>query len=117
MPESPSPTCAYATSATSPGSTAARDLPAARAVPGLRQAVAQAGFTDVAVECAAFSSGSLNHLDSREIGATTLPPGAAELPVFIAVVLILAFILLLVVFRSLLIPLVAPSPRRPGGAA
>jgi pyridinium-3,5-biscarboxylic acid mononucleotide sulfurtransferase len=37
----------------------ARDLPAARAVPGIGQAVEQAGFTD-AVQYAAFSSGSLN---------------------------------------------------------
>lgn len=38
----------------------ARDLPAARAVPGLSQALADAGFTCAAVEYAAFSSGSLN---------------------------------------------------------
>jgi uncharacterized protein len=38
----------------------ARDLPAARAVPGLSQAIARAGFTGAAVEYAAFSSGSLN---------------------------------------------------------
>jgi uncharacterized protein len=38
----------------------ASDLRAAQAVPGLSQAVMQAGFTAVAVEYAAFSSGGLN---------------------------------------------------------
>ena len=38
----------------------ARDLPAARAVPGLGEAIAAAGFTGGAVEYAAFSSGRLN---------------------------------------------------------
>jgi uncharacterized protein len=37
----------------------ARDLPATRTVPGLRRAVADAGFTGT-VEVAAFSSGRLN---------------------------------------------------------
>lgn len=38
----------------------ARDLAAAQLVPGLREAIAQAGFTNAAIEYAAFSSGNLN---------------------------------------------------------
>lgn len=38
----------------------AQDLPAARAVPGLSQAIIQAGFATAAIEYAPFSSGNLN---------------------------------------------------------
>lgn len=38
----------------------AGDIPAARAVPGLDQAVLASGFADAAVEYAVFSSGNLN---------------------------------------------------------
>jgi uncharacterized protein len=38
----------------------ASDLPAAQALPGLAQAITQAGFSNMPVEYAAFSSGSLN---------------------------------------------------------
>jgi len=44
----------------------ARDLPAARAVPGLAQAVQQAGFTGMPVEYAPFSSGNLNKQNTAE---------------------------------------------------
>lgn len=38
----------------------AQDLPAAREVPGLSQAITQAGFATPAIEYAPFSSGNLN---------------------------------------------------------
>ncbi len=42
----------------------ASDIPAARAIPGLTEAVRQAGFGDMQVEYATFSSGSLNEEDA-----------------------------------------------------
>jgi hypothetical protein len=52
------------------------DLPAARAVPGLSQAIARAGFTGAAVEYAAFSSGSLNGPPGRLAGLGDAGDGA-----------------------------------------
>ena len=43
----------------------AGDLPAARALPGLTEAMAEAGFGAAAVELAAFSSGNLNKENQR----------------------------------------------------
>ena len=43
----------------------ASDLPAARSLPGLTEAIAAAGFGGTAVELAAFSSGNLNKEDQH----------------------------------------------------